>query len=41
VSVSPQVAFAGLATGILLGILGAIPPAIRCLRPPLPKALRS
>jgi putative ABC transport system permease protein len=41
VSVSPQVAFAGLATGILLGILGAIPPAIRCLRPPLPKAHRS
>jgi putative ABC transport system permease protein len=41
VTVSPQVAFAGLATGILLGILGAIPPAIRCLRPPLPKALRS
>ena len=41
VSVSPQVALAGLATGILLGILGAIPPAIRCLRPPLPTALRS
>lgn len=41
VSISTQVALAGLATGILLGILGAIPPAIRCLRPPLPKALRS
>jgi putative ABC transport system permease protein len=41
VSISPQVAFAGLATGILLGILGAIPPAIRCLHPPLPTALRS
>jgi putative ABC transport system permease protein len=41
VSVSPQVALAGLTTGILLGILGAIPPAIRCLRPPLPTALRS
>ena len=41
VSISPQVALAGLSTGILLGILGAIPPAIRCLRPPLPKALRS
>lgn len=41
VSISPQVALAGLATGILLGILGAIPPAIRCLRPPLPTALRS
>lgn len=41
VSVTPQVALAGLVTGILLGILGAVPPAIRCLRPPLPKALRS
>lgn len=41
VSVTPQVALAGLLTGVLLGILGAVPPAIRCLRPPLPKALRS
>ena len=41
VSVTPQVALAGLLTGILLGILGAVPPAIRCLRTPLPKALRS
>jgi len=35
------VVIAGLATGILLGILGAIPPAIRCLGSPLPSALRS
>ncbi len=41
VTVSPVVAVAGIATGILLGILGALPPAIRCLRPSLPKALRS
>lgn len=41
VTISPQVAVTGLASGILLGILGAIPPAIRCLKPPLPKALRS
>lgn len=41
VSVTPQVTLAGLLTGVLLGILGAVPPAIRCLRPPLPKALRS
>jgi putative ABC transport system permease protein len=41
VSISPQVAVTGLISGVLLGILGAIPPAIRCLRPPLPKALRS
>ncbi len=41
VTVSPLVAVAGIVTGILLGILGALPPAIRCLRPSLPKALRS
>jgi putative ABC transport system permease protein len=41
VSVTPAVAAAGLITGVLLGILGSIPPAIRCLRPSLPKALRS
>ena len=35
------VVVAGLATGILLGILGAIPPALRCLGAPLPSALRS
>jgi len=35
------VVIAGLATGILLGVLGAIPPAIRCLGSPLPSALRS
>jgi len=39
--ISPQVAVVGLVSGILLGILGAIPPAIRCLVPALPKALRS
>jgi len=32
---------AGLATGFLLGALGALPPALRCLRAPLPTALRS
>jgi putative ABC transport system permease protein len=41
VEISPSVAMMGLAAGILLGILGSIPPAIRCLLPPLPKALRS
>ena len=41
VTISPQVAVAGLVTGVALGILGSIPPAIRCLKPPLPKALRS
>lgn len=32
---------AGLVTGVLLGSLGALPPALRCLRAPLPSALRS
>ena len=41
VTITPQVAIAGLVTGILLGVLGSIPPAIRCLKPSLPKALRS
>lgn len=31
----------GLLTGALLGTLGALPPALRCLRAPLPTALRS
>ncbi|MEO0445826.1 MAG: FtsX-like permease family protein [Verrucomicrobiota bacterium] len=31
----------GLATGLLLGTLGALPPAWRCLGTPLPAALRS
>jgi len=41
VTISPQVAVTGLVTGVLLGIFGSIPPAIRCLRPSLPRALRS
>lgn len=41
VVITPGVASIGLVTGILLGILGSIPPAIRCLMPALPKALRS
>ena len=39
--VSPQVAGIGLGTGLALGILGAVPPGLRCLLPPLPSALRS
>lgn len=31
----------GLGTGLLLGTVGALPPAIGCLRKPLPVALRS
>lgn len=40
-SLSPQVIGSGLVAGILLGTLGTLPPAIRCLSPALPKALRS
>jgi putative ABC transport system permease protein len=39
--IGPDVAFAGILTGLFLGLLGAVPPAIRCLKPSLPVALRS
>jgi ABC-type antimicrobial peptide transport system permease subunit len=38
--VGPGVAITGILTGLLLGLLGALPAAIRCLKPPLPTALR-
>ncbi len=38
--VGPAVAITGILTGLILGLLGALPPAIRCLKPPLPTALR-
>lgn len=41
VEISPVVALTGIATGLFLGLLGALPPAIRCLKPALPTALRS
>lgn len=41
VTITPGIAAAGLATGVLLGIVGALPPAFRCLKPSLPTALRS
>lgn len=41
VTITPGIALLGIATGILLGIIGALPPAFRCLKPPLPSALRS
>lgn len=40
-AVAPGVALAGLLTGLLLGVIGVIPPALRCLLPPLPSALRA
>lgn len=41
VTITPGIAATGLATGILLGLVGALPAAFRCLKPPLPAALRS
>lgn len=38
--IGPDAAIAGIATGFLLGVLGALPPAIRCLKPSLHSALR-
>jgi ABC-type antimicrobial peptide transport system permease subunit len=38
--VGPAVAITGIAAGCLLGLLGALPPALRCLRPSLHAALR-
>jgi putative ABC transport system permease protein len=39
--IGPEVALTGVLTGLFLGLLGAIPPAIRCLKPSLHTALRS
>ena len=38
---SSTVISSGLLMGLLLGVLGAVPPAIRCLAPSLPNTLRS
>lgn len=38
--VSPGVAITGIVTGLFLGLIGALPPAIRCLKPSLHSALR-
>lgn len=40
-TLSAGVVATGLSVGFLLGIFGAIPPAVRCLGAPLPNALRS
>lgn len=40
-ALTPTVILSGLAAGILLGTIGTLPPAVRCLLPSLPKALRS
>lgn len=38
--IGPGVAVTGILTGLFLGLLGALPPAIRCLKPALHSALR-
>lgn len=40
-TITPLVIFTGLLAGIFLGTIGTLPPALRCLSPSLPKALRS
>ena len=40
-SITPIVLTIGLVSGTALGLLGSLPPACRCLLPPLPVALRS
>lgn len=40
-TLTPTVIGTGLVTGILLGSLGTLPPAVRCLSPSIPQALRS
>ncbi|HCQ39045.1 MAG TPA: hypothetical protein DIV39_07805 [Verrucomicrobiales bacterium] len=41
VELTPSIIMTGLITGIVLGTLGTLPPALRCLQPALPLALRS
>lgn len=38
--ISPGVAITGVSTGLVLGLLGSLPAAWRCLKPSLPSALR-
>lgn len=38
---TPVIILTGLAAGVALGTLGTLPPALRCLKPALPVALRS
>lgn len=40
-SLGPAAVLTGLLAGVLLGTVGTLPPAVRCLSPSLPKALRS
>ncbi|MFG0241796.1 MAG: ABC transporter permease [Phycisphaerales bacterium JB054] len=39
--IDPPVVLAGLLAGLIVGCIGAIPPAVRCLRLPITEALKS
>lgn len=39
--IDEQIVGLGLLAGLALGVVGALPPAIRCLRPPIPVALKA
>jgi ABC-type antimicrobial peptide transport system permease subunit len=39
-TLGPETLFAGIVAGVILGLVGALPPAFRCLKPSLPQALR-
>lgn len=39
--VDHRVILMAMASGLALGVVGAVPPAVRCLRPPIPEALKS
>ena len=41
IELTPPIILTGLIASIALGILGPLPPALRCLKPALPAALRS
>jgi len=41
ITLDAPVVLAGLAGGLLVGVVGAIPPAIRCLRLPITEALKA
>lgn len=39
-TLDPPVMLAGIVGGVLVGLVGAVPPAVRCLRLPIPQALK-
>jgi len=41
ITVDAPVMLVGLAGGLLVGVIGAIPPAVRCLQMPITEALKA